>query len=64
MLDPMTGENLKHSELTQLLIGIYFEVYRELGYGFLESIYEKAFVLLLMEKGIPFQQQCPLDVTF
>jgi len=60
----MMATDLKYSELTERLIGIYFEVYRELGYGFLEHIYEKAFVMLLEERSIHFQQQVPLRVTF
>lgn len=32
--------------------------------GFLEHIYEKAFTILLQERGIRFQQQVPLAVTF
>jgi len=31
----MARQTLKHSELAEQLIGIYFEVYNELGYGFL-----------------------------
>jgi len=34
---------LKHSELTEKLIGIFFSIYNELGYGFLESVYEHSF---------------------
>ena len=29
---------LKHAELTERIIGVYYEVYRELGHGFLESV--------------------------
>lgn len=61
---PMKTVDLKHSELTERLIGIYFEIYNELGYGFLESIYEKAFTMLLAERSIQFQQQVPLAVRF
>ena len=31
---------LKHSTLTESIIGTFFEVYNELGHGFLESVYE------------------------
>ena len=31
---------LKHKELTEQLIGIFFNIYNELGHGFLESVYE------------------------
>lgn len=44
----MAIEDFKHAELTERLIQIYFEVYTELGYGLLESIYEKAFVLCFL----------------
>ncbi len=37
------ARGLKHKELTETIIGVFFEVYNELGHGFLESIYEKAF---------------------
>jgi hypothetical protein len=35
-----------HSELTEKIIGVFYEVYNELGYGFLESVYGKAFKAL------------------
>ena len=35
------------SELTQKIIGVFYEVYNELGHGFLESVYEKAFEIAL-----------------
>lgn len=34
---------LKHHELTEKLIGIFYAIYNELGHGFLESVYEQAF---------------------
>lgn len=49
---------------TEKLIGIFFEVYNELGYGFLESVYEKAFTLMLDARGMSYQQQCPMTVNF
>jgi GxxExxY protein len=60
----MTEEIYKHSELTEKLIGIFFEVYNELGYGFLESVYEQAFRLVLKSSGLAFEQQFPVSVTF
>jgi GxxExxY protein len=61
---PMADQDYKHAELTERLIGIFFEVYNELGHGFLESVYEQAYVLVLTSKGIQFQQQCPGNVMF
>jgi GxxExxY protein len=55
---------LKHFELTEKLISIYYSLYNELGYGFLESIYQKAFALMLQERKLSFQQQSPVRVMF
>ncbi len=41
---------LKHRDLTQKIIGVFYEVYNELGHGFLESVYESAFDQLLHRK--------------
>jgi GxxExxY protein len=32
---------LIHQDLTERIIGLFFDVYNELGYGFLESVYEQ-----------------------
>jgi GxxExxY protein len=55
---------LKHAELTEILIGTFFAVYNELGHGFLESVYEQAFSVVLAEKGIFFQRQIAVPVWF
>lgn len=58
----MTTADLKHSTLTDKLINTYYSLYNELGYGFLESIYQKAFALMLREQGIGFREQAPIRV--
>jgi len=55
---------LKHGDLTDKLIGIFFSVYNELGHGFLESVYEEAISLALGESGIFFQRQMAVPVWF
>ena len=55
---------LKHTELTEKLINVYYSLYNELGYGFLESVYQKAFALMLTERGLSYQQQSPIRVSF
>jgi GxxExxY protein len=42
----------KHSELTNAIIGVFYDVYNELGSGFLESVYRNALRLALTEKGL------------
>ena len=55
---------LKHGELTEKLIGIFFNIYNELGHGFLESVYEQAFSIALTEHGIFFQRQISVPVWY
>lgn len=55
---------LKHAELTERLIGIFFRLYNEIGHGFLESVYEQAFSVVLAENGIFFERQVGIPVWF
>ena len=55
---------LKHKELTEQLIGIFFNLYNELGHGFLESVYEQAISVVLAENQIFFERQVALPVWF
>ena len=54
----------KYSELTEQIIGIFYEAYNELGFGFLEKVYEEAMVVALREHGIAVQQQVSIPVWF
>ena len=42
----------KHGDVTQKVIGVFYEVYNDLGYGFLESVYQKALGLALNAAGL------------
>jgi len=55
---------LKHRELTDKIIGVFYEVYNELGHGFLESVYEQAMALALSQADLVVERQYPLKVTF
>jgi GxxExxY protein len=55
---------LKHSGLTERIIGVFFEVYNELGCGFLESVYVEALALALADEGLSVQREMPLSVRF
>jgi GxxExxY protein len=58
------GRELKHGEITQVVIGCAFEVMKELGAGFLESVYEKALLLVLRQKELSAVAQHPIKVKF
>lgn len=44
--------HLLHNELTSLILKTYYEVYNELGYGFLEKVYQNALLIELKSKGL------------
>lgn len=50
---------LKERELTAKIIGVFYEVYNELGYGFLESVYEAALEIALRQAGLSVSRQSP-----
>lgn len=56
--------SLRHEEITRSVIGCAFEVINELGAGFLESVYEKALLRALRDKGLSAVSQCPVRVLF
>ena len=55
---------LKYEQITKRVIGCAFEVINELGAGFLESVYEKALLLALRQKGLSAIPQHPVEVMF
>jgi len=55
---------LKHEDITKIIIGCAFEVINELGSGFLESVYGKALLLALLQKGLSAVSQHPVKVMF
>jgi GxxExxY protein len=53
-----------HGELTHEIIGAFFEVYNELGYGFVESVYQRALPLALVARAVQSEREVPLTVRF
>ena len=45
-------EERKYRELIYKIIGVYYEVYNELGHGFLESVYQKSLGIALQSAGL------------
>ncbi len=54
----------KHVELTERVIGVFFEVYNELGPGFLESVYREAMRIALTQAGLRVKCEVPVPVSF
>ena len=54
----------KHAELTEQIIGVFYEVYNELGIGFLEKVYQEAMAQVLKSKGIEVQREVDVPIWF
>lgn len=57
-------EALKHDAVTDKIIGTFYDVYNELGYGYLESVYEESMVIALRSCGLAVHRQVPVPVWF
>jgi GxxExxY protein len=55
---------LKHAELTEKIIGLCLQVFKELGYGYIESVYHRALVIALEEAGLKVESQVAIKVHF
>jgi GxxExxY protein len=55
---------LLHEALTKRVIDIFYDVYAELGHGFLEKVYQSAMVIALTEAGLSVDQKVPYEVWF
>lgn len=53
---------LLHKELTDEILNAFYEVYNELGYGFLEKVYQNALFFELKNRGLQVipQRRCPV----
>ena len=58
------AKTYKHSGVTDPIIGVFYDVYNELGFGFLESVYRNALQLALIEKGFTVEAERPISVYF
>src|SRR6202047_5298965 len=59
-----TGNELRDSEITDSIIAAAIAVHRELGPGFLESIYEQALAVEFALRGIAFVRQKPIPLFY
>jgi GxxExxY protein len=59
-----SDSGLKFGQITDRVIGVFYDVYNELGYGFLESIYEESLVIALRQAGLTVSRQVAIPVWF
>lgn len=53
-----------HDKLTGAIIGAFYDVHRELGHGFLESVYERAMMIALGRRAVRVERQAPVSVYY
>lgn len=56
--------NFLHKDLSDSILRIYFEVYNQLGYGFLEKVYQNAMYLELKAQGYKVEAQKQIKVLY
>ena len=56
--------NFGHRDLTDRIIGAFYDVYNELGFGFLESVYHRSMLHALTGAGLAVESEVKLPVYF
>jgi len=60
----MQNTNYLHSEITALIIKCFYKVYNELGFGFLEKVYQNSLLIELRNAGLYCEPQQPIKVFY
>lgn len=55
---------MDHRKLTEKIIGCAYRVYNKMGFGFLESVYEKCMLIELNKAGLNADSQKPIKVYY
>ncbi len=55
---------LLHKDLTDIILKTFYEVYNELGYGFLEKVYQNALLIELRNNGLTVTPQKRIKVYY
>ncbi len=56
--------SLLYKEDTYEIIGAFYDVYNELGSGFLEAVYQEALSIELKKRNVPFVEQPKLEIRY
>lgn len=55
---------MEPEEITQTIIGCAYRVYNKMGFGFLESVYEKCLIIELQKSNLSVESQKPITVQY
>jgi GxxExxY protein len=56
--------SLPHADITDRIIGAFFDVHRELGHGFSEQVYRRAVAMVVRQSGLDATEEQMISVTF
>jgi GxxExxY protein len=63
-IDQPSSKKLLHEKTTQKIIGAAFEVHDQLGYGFLERVYQRSLQVELLRRGAVAEVEKPIQVHY
>ncbi|MFH2219347.1 MAG: GxxExxY protein [Pseudomonadota bacterium] len=55
---------MEYKDLTETIIGCSYRVFNKMGFGFLESVYEKCLLIELRKAGLEAESQKPITVYY
>jgi len=55
---------MQYEALTKEIIGVAYAVYNEMGFGFLESVYESCMIVEMTSRGLFAEAQKPIEVFY
>ena len=55
---------MEYKNVTETIIGCAYRVYNKMGFGFLESVYEKCLLIELHKAGLDAESQKPITVYY
>ena len=55
---------MEYEDITHKIIGSAYKVHKELGFGFLESVYKKAMIIELTKDDLKVEPEKPLKVYY
>jgi len=64
MVEKVAGNKILYPDLSYKVMEVMFEVHNQLGPGLTEEIYERAVIVELMARKIPFEQQKIIKVLY
>ena len=64
MTDETARPQYPHADSTSRVVRVFFDVYRELGHGFLEAVYQNALAVAFADGCVDARREQPVAVRF